>query len=196
MFLGPFEQGGDYRDQGISGPHGFLARVWQSVLEAQDGTVDPLVERKMHQTIQQVTQQIADLHYNTAIAALMEYLNVVRAAGRTPRRAELEPLVLLLAPFAPHVAEELYQRLGHNDGLFDSARWPQFDPAKTVEDTVEVAVQVNGKLRARLVVGVGADEATVRAQALQLDNVARHVEAKTIRKVIFVPGKLLNLVVG
>jgi leucyl-tRNA synthetase len=196
MFLGPFEQGGDYRDQGISGPHGFLARIWQSVLEARDGAVDALVERKMHQTIQQVTQQIADLHYNTAIAALMEYLNAVRAAGRTPRRAELEPLVLMLAPFAPHVAEELYQRLGHNDGLFDSARWPQFDPAKTVEDTVEIAVQVNGKLRARLVVGVAAAEATVKSQALQLDNVARHVEAKTIRKVIFVSGKLLNLVVG
>jgi leucyl-tRNA synthetase len=196
MFLGPFEQGGDYRDQGISGPHSFLARVWQSVLDAQEGAPDPLVERKLHQTIRQVTEQIAGLHYNTAIAALMEYLNVVRAGGRTPRRAEVEPVVVLLAPFAPHIAEELYQRLGHNDGLFGSAQWPAFDDAKAAVDTVEIAVQVNGKLRARLVVGVGAPENTVRERALELENVARHVGSKTIRKVIFVPNKLLNLVVG
>ena len=196
MFLGPFEQGGDYRDQGIAGPHSFLARIWQSVLDASDGAPDPLVERKLHQTIRQVTDQIANLQYNTAIAALMEYLNVVRAAGRTPRRTEVEPLVVMLAPFAPHVAEELYQRLGHNDGLFDAGHWPTFNPAKTVEDSVEIAVQVNGKLRARLVVAVDADEATVRGEALRAENVARHVEGKTVRKVIYVAGKLLNVVVG
>ena len=87
---------------------------------------------------------------------MMEYLNVVRAGGRTARRAEVEPLVVLVAPFAPHIAEELYQRLGHNDGLFASARWPAFDPAKIVEDSIEVAVQVNGKLRGRVIVSVGA----------------------------------------
>jgi leucyl-tRNA synthetase len=196
MFLGPFEQGGDYRDQGISGPHGFLNRLWQSVLEARDGTADEAVDRKLHQTIAQVTQQIAELQYNTAIAALMEYLNVVRAGGRTPRPAELEPLVVLLAPFAPHLAEELYQRLGHNDGLFGAARWPTFDPAKTVALSVEIAVQVNGKLRGRLSIDAGADAAMVRAQALALDNVARHVGERPIAKAIFVPDKLLNLVLG
>ena len=196
MFLGPFEQGGDYRDQGIVGPHGFLTRLWQSVLEAQDGAPDAIVEKKLHQTIRQVTQQIPDLGYNTSIAALMEYLNVVRGSGRTARRAEVEPLVVMLAPFAPHIAEELYQRLGHNGGLFDSARWPAFDAAKAAEDAVEIAVQVNGKLRARLVVGVGASEADVKSQAMQLENVARHVGGKTVRKQIYVAGKLLNLVVG
>ena len=89
MFLGPFEQGGDYRDQGIVGPHGFLARLWQSVLEAQDGAPDANVEKKLHQTIRQVTEQIPNLGYNTSIAAMMEYLNVVRGGGRTaaPRRS-------------------------------------------------------------------------------------------------------------
>ncbi len=196
MFLGPFEQGGDYRDQGIAGPHGFLARIWQSVLEAQDGPPDPDVEKKLHQTIRQVTERVADLHYNTAIAALMEYLNAVRAGGRTARRAEVEALVVMLAPFAPHIAEELYQRLGHNGGLFDAARWPKFDASKAAEDSVEIAVQVNGKLRARLVIDLDADEATVKAAAIQLDNVARHVGGKTVRKQIYVAGKLLNLVVG
>jgi leucyl-tRNA synthetase len=196
MFLGPFEQGGDYRDQGIVGPHGFLARLWQSVLEAQDGPPDASVEKKLHQTIRQVTEQIPELGYNTAIAALMEYLNAVRGGGRTARRAEVEPLVVMLAPFAPHIAEELYQRLGHNGGLFDSARWPVFDAAKAAEDSVEIAVQVNGKLRARLVVAVGASEADVKSEAMQLENVARHVDGKTVRKQIYVAGKLLNLVVG
>jgi len=196
MFLGPFEQGGDYRDQGIAGPHSFLARIWQSVLEAEDGPADPIVEKKLHQTIRQVTEQIANLQYNTAIAALMEYLNVVRANGRVARRAEVEPLAILLAPFAPHVAEELYQRLGHNGGLFGSAHWPAFDAAKAAEDSVEIAVQVNGKLRARLVVAVDAVESDVKSAALALDNVARHVAGKSIRKQIYVQGKLLNLVVG
>ena len=90
----------------------------------------------------------------------------------------------------------MYQRLGHNGGLFDSARWPAFDAAKAAEDAVEIAVQVNGKLRARLVVGVGASEADVKSQAMQLENVARHVGGKTVRKQIYVAGKLLNLVVG
>ena len=196
MFLGPFEQGGDYRDQGIAGPHGFLARIWQSVLEAQDGAPDATVEKKLHQTIRQITQQVANLQYNTAIAALMEYLNVVRAGGRTARRAEVEPLVIMLAPFAPHIAEELYERLGHSEGLFGSAAWPAFDEAKAAENSVEIAVQVNGKVRARLVVAIDADEATVKAEAVKLENVTRHTEGKTVRKQIYVPGKLLNLVVG
>jgi leucyl-tRNA synthetase len=196
MFLGPFEQGGDYRDQGISGPAGFLTRLWQTVAEATDSPVDPEVERKLHQTIRQVTEQVPELHYNTAIAAMMEYLNVVRTGGRNASRAEIEPLVVMIAPFAPHIAEELYQQLGHNDGLFDSARWPSFDPAKAVEELVEIAVQVNGKVRGRVEVALEAEQATVQAAALANDNVARFTDGKTVRKVIFVPGKLLNLVVG
>ena len=196
MFMGPFEQGGDYRDEGIQGPQGFLSRLWQSTLRATDGAPDPEVERKLHQTIRQVTQQVPELQYNTAIAAMMEYLNIVRAGGRTPRKHEVEPLLVLVAPFAPHIAEELYQRLGHNSGLFDTARWPDFDPEKAAEDTVEIAVQVNGKLRGRVTVATGAPEAAVEAAARANDNVERHLGGKQIRKVIYVPGKLLNLVVA
>ena len=194
MFLGPFERGGDYRSAGIEGPQGFMARLWQSVLNAENGPLDPNVERKLHQTIRQVTEQLPLLQYNTAIAAMMEYLNVVRAGGRKARRGEAEPLVVLIAPFAPHIAEELYQRLGHNDGLFASARWPAFDPAKIVEDAIEVAVQVNGKLRGRVIVPIGATEADVKRAALANDDVARHLAGGTVQKAIYVPDKLLNLV--
>lgn len=196
MFLGPYEQGGDYRDAGIQGPTAFLSRLWQSVLEAEDAPVDEAVERKLHQTIARVTSQIPDLHYNTAIAALMEYLNVVRAGGRKPSRAEVAPIIVMLAPFAPHIAEELYERMGHTKGLFESARWPQFDPAKIVEDVLDIGVQVNGKLRGRVSVASDATETTVVEAARANENVARFIDGKTIRKQIYVAGKLLNLVVG
>ena len=194
LFLGPYEQGGDYQGRGIQGPHGFLNRLWQSVQEAEDGDADPEVERAMHRTIRQVSQQVPELGYNTAIAAMMEYLNVVRGGGRTPRRAELEPLVVMIAPFTPHIAEELYEALGHTGGLFDSARWPSFDESKTVEGRVEVAVQVNGKVRARIEVDAEVDESGALAIARENANVARHLADVDVVKVIWVPGKLLNLV--
>ena len=196
MFLGPFEQGGDYREQGLHGPHGFLSRLWQSVVQAEDRAPDPTVERKLHQTIRQVSEQLPDLHYNTAIAAMMEYLNVVRAGGRSAARSEVEPLVVMIAPFAPHIAEELYQRLGYNDGVFESAEWPSYDPAKLVEDRLEIVVQVQGKVRGQVQVAADADEETVTQAALGNDNVSRFLKDKTVRKTIYVPGKLINLVVG
>ena len=195
LFLGPYEQGGDYQGRGIQGPHGFLNRLWQSVHEAVDGEVDPAVERAMHRTIRQVSQQVPELGFNTAIAAMMEYLNVVRGGGRTPIKTELDPLVVMIAPFTPHIAEELYEALGHEGGLFGGARWPSYDESKTVEATVEVAVQVNGKVRGRISVAADADEAGVMAVARDNDNVARHLAAGEVVKTIWVPGKLLNLVV-
>ncbi len=196
MFMGPFEEGGDYRYDGIQGPFGFLHRLWDSVVAATEGEIDEDVERKLHQTIRQVTEQIPTLQYNTAIAALMEYLNAVRAGGRSAVRAEVEPLVPLVAPFAPHVAEELWERLGHRESIFADANWPSYDPAKTVESTVTVAVQVNGKLRASIDVAKGAPEAAVVGAARADENVARHLEGAEERRVIYVKDRLVNFVVG
>jgi leucyl-tRNA synthetase len=196
MFMGPFEEGGDYRAEGIQGPYGFLHRLWDSVLSAADGTPDPSVERKVHQTIRQATEQIPKLQYNTAIAAVMECLNAIRTGGRTPVRAEVEPLVPLIAPFAPHVAEELWERLGHEGSIFDGANWPAFDPAKAVESAVTIAVQVNGKLRASIDVPKGASEADVVAAARAEENVKRHLDGTQERRVIYVKERLVNFVVG
>ena len=165
-------------------------------MQAEDRSPDARVERKLHQTIRQVSEQLPALQYNTAIAAMMEYLNVVRAGGRIAARGEVEPLVVMIAPFAPHIAEELYQRLGYKDSVFESAEWPSYDPAKLVEERLEIVVQVQGKVRGQVQVAADADEETVTQAALGNDNVSRFLKGKTVRKTIYVPGTLINLVVG
>jgi leucyl-tRNA synthetase len=196
MFLGPYQEGGDFREAGVSGPFHFLTRLWDAVLTSVDRPLDEAVEQKLHATIAKVTEDLEVLSFNTSVAAMMEYLNVVRAGGRTPERAAVEPLVRLAAPFAPHVAEELWERLGNADSLFRTARWPGYDPAKAVADTVEFVVQVNGKLRARMPFPRGIAEAAARDAALADENVRKFLDGKEVRKTIFVPDRLLNLVVG
>jgi leucyl-tRNA synthetase len=197
MFLGPYQEGGDFRDQGLQGPFGFLKRLWDAVVPVDELGSEPAegeIEQKLHATIAKVGADIAALSYNTAIAAMMEYLNAVRAGNRRPRRAEVEPLVVLAAPFAPHVAEELWELLGHTGSIFRGSNWPEHDPAKAVADTVEFVVQVNGKVRARMSMRRGITQQEAQDVALADENVRRHVDGGTLRKVIFVPDRLLNLV--
>ncbi len=199
MFLGPFEEGGDYRDQGIQGPFGFLKRLWETVVpvaELTDGPPEAEVERKLHQTIRQVTEQIPELQLNTSVAAMMEYLNTVRAGGRKAARSEVEPLVVMVAPFCPHLAEELWERLGNSGTLFDEGRWPAFDPEKALEQTITLAIQVNGKVRGTIDLPVGTPEQTAVSLAREEPNVARYLKSTELRRVIYVPDRLLNLVVG
>jgi leucyl-tRNA synthetase len=194
MFLGPYEEGGDFRDQSIAGVRRFLERLWTSVEGAvTHGAPDPLVLRKLHQTIGKVSADVPALSYNTAIAAMMEYINVVRRDERTAHRGEVEPLVQLVSPFAPHVAEELWERLGHTESVFDSG-WPSFDPAIAAEDLMTIAVQVNGKTRGTVQIAVGSGQDAAQAAALDDPAIAKFV-ASTPKKIIFVPGRLLNIVV-
>ena len=193
MFLGPFEEGGDYRDAGISGVKRFLDRLWASVQSARgEGVPDPDVTRKLHQTIRKVGEDIPKLQYNTAIAAMMEYINVLRRGERTPHREEVEPLVQLVSPFAPHIGEELWEQLGHTSSVFDSG-WPAYDAALAAGDTVTIAVQVNGKTRGTVEVARDANQAAVLAAARAAPDIARFITGEPA-KVIFVPGRLLNLV--
>jgi leucyl-tRNA synthetase len=193
MFLGPYEEGGDFRDQSIAGVRRFLDRVWASVVDAtRGGAADPQVLRKLHQTIRKVSEDVPSLSYNTAIAAMMEYINVVRRGERTAHRAEVEPLIQLVAPFAPHVAEELWERLGHTESVFD-AGWPMFDPALAAEDLSTIAVQVNGKMRGTIQIATGSGQDVALSAAMADPNISRFVTG-TPRKIIFVPGRLMNLV--
>jgi leucyl-tRNA synthetase len=194
MFLGDYQQGGDFRDAGISGVKRYLDRLWASVSDHRtDGAPDTGVMSELHRTIKKVGDDIGKLGYNTAIAALMSYMNVLREGERRPHRDEIEPVVQLTAPFAPHLAEELWERLGHTASVFDSG-WPPFDPALIVDATVTYAVQVNGKLRGTIVVAAGTTEAAARAAAQAEPSIARHITGEPTR-VVFVPGKLINFVV-
>jgi leucyl-tRNA synthetase len=199
MFLGPYQEGGDFRDLGLQGPYGFLSRLWDTLVPVAELGAAPAsgsIEQKLHATIAKVTEDIAALRYNTAIAAMMEYLNLVREGGRRANRGEVEPLVPLIAPFAPHLAEELWERFGNKGSIFARATWPSYDPAKTLTDTVEFVVQVNGKVRARMPMPRGISQEDAQAAALADDNVRRFVNGATVRKVVFVPDRLLNLVVA
>ena len=193
MFLGPFEEGGDFRDQSISGVRRFLDRLWLAATESRsDGTADPAVLRKLHQAIRKVGADVARLSYNTAIAAMMEYMNVLRRGERAPHRDEVEPLVQLVSPFAPHIAEELWERLGHERSVFDSG-WPAFNAGLAREDEIQLAVQVNGKLRGTVTVSREVDQAGALAAALADAQISRFATGRP-QKVIFVPGRLLNIV--
>jgi leucyl-tRNA synthetase len=202
MFIGPLEATKPWSSKSVEGVARFLDRVWRLFVE-EDGALSrtlsprPAAEaeqRLLHRTIRKVTEDLDGLAFNTAIAQMMVFVNEMTPLETRPR-AVLEPFVLLVAPFAPHLAEELWQRLGHEDSLA-YAPWPAWDPALVVEDRVTIAVQVNGKLRATLELPRDAAEAAARASAMADERVRRHLDGGEVRKVIFVPNKLLNIVVG
>jgi leucyl-tRNA synthetase len=195
MFLGPFQDGGDFRDSGIVGQRRFLEKVWALAHEA-GGTKDtrtPELEQKLHRTIRKVTADTEALQYNTAIAALMEYVNDLREQGAGSKEL-IQPLVMMLAPYAPHIAEELWSVLG-NDGSVFEARWPAYDERLASAGDVEIAVQVNGKLRSRLTVPRGMAEKDVLARVLADEAVQKFVDGQKVKKVIYVQDRLVNLVV-
>lgn len=194
MFLGPFEEGGDFRDAGISGVRRFLDRLWASVRDATtDGAPDDAVLRKLHATIKKVGEDVPALSYNTAIAAMMEYMNVLRKGERACHRDEVAPLVSLVAPFAPHIAEVLWGMLGRSGSVFDGG-WPTFDAARLVSDTVALVVQVGGKTRGTIQVATDVTQEAALAAALAEPAIAKFITG-TPKKVILVPGRLLNVVV-
>jgi leucyl-tRNA synthetase len=194
MFLGPFEEGGDFRDAGISGVRRFLDRLWASVRDASaDGAPDAEVMRKLQATIKKVGEDIPSLSYNTAIAAMMEYMNVLRKGERHCHRDEVAPMVSLVAPFAPHIAEVLWEMLGRDGSVFD-AGWPAYDPAALVSDTIALVVQVGGRTRGTIQVAANVTQEQALAAAMQEPAIAKFVTG-TPKKVILVPGRLLNVVV-
>jgi leucyl-tRNA synthetase len=197
MFLGPFQEGGDFRDEGITGVRRFLEKVWVLAHEAAavpDGPVPPEVLTKLHQTIKKVTSDTATLNYNTAIAAMMEYVNVMREHG-AGSGSSVRPLVLMLAPYAPHLAEELWSVLGGGDRSVFDERWPAYEERLAQAGDVEIAVQVNGKLRARLQFPRGATQDDVVARALADAGVKKFVDGNPLRKIVYVQDRLVNLVV-
>ncbi len=203
MFMGPLEQVKPWSMKGVEGVHRFLNRVWRLFMDDRADALLPEIAdaeptkdqlRWLHKTIKEVTGDVEDLRFNTAISTMMEFSNECQRWTQRPKPV-METFVLLLAPFAPHFAEELWLRLGHADTLAYTP-WPQFKPEYLVQDTLEVPVQVNGKLRGKVTVPNGAAQEAVVAAAQADSGIAPHLAGKTIRKQIYIPGRMLNLVVG
>ncbi len=201
MFMGPLERDKPWTEEGVQGVYRFLRRAW-ALFIADDGALhsrivvtggDENMARELHKTIKAVTNDIENMSFNTAIARMMEFVNTATKATALDKTA-MEQFVLLLAPFAPHMAEELWARLGNADSQA-YAPWPEYDDTLLVEDAIEIPVQVLGKLRGKISVPPDADKTMILEAAKADAKIKAHIEGKTIVKEIYVPGKMVNLVV-
>jgi leucyl-tRNA synthetase len=211
QFCAPPDGELDWNQKGLEGCYRFLNRYWRMVMKFADAISeeDPqpqefsdggrALRRKLHQTIRKVTEDLKRVHQNTAIAAIMELLNSVYeyVDKETPDlfviKEVLDRMTLLLSPFSPHLAEEVWQILGHEEMLVN-ASWPRFDPELASEEEVQIVVQVNGKVRSKFNAPVDISEESLEKRALENERIMTFLEGKTVRKVIVVPGKLVNIV--
>jgi len=195
MFLGPLEEGGEFRDSAMIGLYRFMERVWATIRDGadEDEVTDRALLGTMHRTIKKVTEDIEALKYNTAIAALMEFLNEIRNADAS-NRILFETLLKLMAPFMPHIAEELWEQLGGSESIFLSG-WPSYDPDLIKTDEITLVVQISGRVRANVIVPADMEMDDAVEVARDNENVRRHIEGKQIVRTITVPGRLINIVV-
>jgi leucyl-tRNA synthetase len=203
MFMGPLEATKPWSMQGVNGVRNFLDRVWRLIVDSRSeqirlsDTVEDVPataqqDRVVHSTIAAVTQDIENLSFNTAIARMMEFVNHFTKESVRPKSA-MESLTLMLAPFAPHLAEELWQLLGHDQSLA-YAPWPKADQEKLKIASLEVPVQVNGKVRAKVIMPVGIDAQEAQRLAMANERVSEILTGKEIAKVVAIPGKMINFV--
>jgi leucyl-tRNA synthetase len=199
MFMGPLQQDKPWSTDDVEGVHRFLNRVWRLLIDPDTDEITVIDEepdreqlRELHRTIKRVTEDIESLDFNTAIAAMMEFVNAANKWDDVPRDIA-EPFVLLLSPFAPHLTEELWARLGHDESLAH-ADWPAYEEELLQREVVEMAVQVNGTVRGTIEVAADAEEEDVLTAAKDDDNVVRHLDGKSIQREIYVPGQIVNFV--
>jgi leucyl-tRNA synthetase len=202
LFMGPLEDGAFWEDSGVAGTRRFLDRVWRLVVDPHTGerpgklvagsVENKALDKALHGAIKKVTEATASMRFNTAISEMMIFSNEATKADRVGED-QVASFLRVLAPFAPHIAEELWQRLGHNTSI-TAESWPSFDEAKLVDDMIQLAVQVNGKVRGVLDVAADAGKEQILEAARAMPNVLRHLEGKTTRREIVVPGRLVNFV--
>lgn len=205
MFMGPLEATKPWNTSGVEGIYRFLSRVWRlyidentgqlnsKIVDSEEG-VDPSFLKTWHRTIKKVTEDYENLRFNTAISQMMVFVNEAYKTEKLPRKA-MEDFTQLLSPVVPHIAEELWERLGHQDTI-TYVPWPEYDEALTVDTEVEIVIQVNGKIVERLTIDKDMSREEMEKRALELDKVKEAIKDKQVRKVIAVPQKLVNIVVG
>jgi leucyl-tRNA synthetase len=214
MFMGPYELGGDWSDKGISGSDRFVQRTYELFNKYKDillGTSDnkvfditslspeeKAIYKKLHHTIKKFDEEINNFRFNTAIASLMELINELKnldSCSKDIQAYTLKRFAVLLGPVAPHFAEECWQIIGNKKTLFENPVWFDYDLAALVQENVNIAVQVNGKLRSTQEVPAGSSQAIVKEFVFKDDKITKHIEGKTVIKEIFVPNKIYNIVV-
>jgi len=203
MFIGPLQATKPWSMQGVEGVHRFLQKLWRMVVDEQTGELDASVTdaeadeatlRLLHQTIKKVSGDIEQFAFNTAISQMMIFVNHLSKQADRPRSV-IEKFVLILSPFAPHIAEEIWEKLGHTDTLAYEP-WPSFDPELVKEKQIELAVQVNGRVKDRIVVDSDADEEQIRQKAFDSEKVKTVIAGKQVKKIIVVKSRLVNIVIG
>jgi leucyl-tRNA synthetase len=199
MFMGPFEAGGDWSDQGITGAARFADRFWTLMTNRKQmkaSEIEPDImrdlQRNIHKTLKKVRDGIEAFTFNTSIAALMEFVNEAMKTGIDLDSRKV--MVRAIAPLAPHLAEEIWEFLGEKETIFNS-RYPEYDASLLIEDSTEIAVQVNGKVRGTITVATGTEKDSVLVAARAQENIAKYLEGVTIKKEIYVPGKMVSFVV-
>lgn len=199
MFMGPFEQAIAWSESALVGPRRFLEKVWRLKEKVSDLEVEPpstlggsTSNVLIHSTIKKVSDDIESMEFNTAVSALMIYVNILDKQEKITQK-EFETLLLLLAPFAPHITEELWTTLGHKDSIH-TQNWPTYDPKSIEKDEITLAVQINGKVRTSLIFHRAQNEEEIKAIILALPEVKKWLDDKEPKKVIFVPGKIISIV--
>jgi leucyl-tRNA synthetase len=204
MFMGPLEVQKPWQMKGVEGVNRFLQRVWRLVVDEETGernarlteegpACQPDLERTLHKTIKKVTEDTAELQMNTAIAQMMIFVNEATSSSNLPLET-VKSFLRLLSPYAPHICEELWQRLGETELIADAA-WPSYEPELTVDELVPIVIQVNGKKRDELQVPKDTDEAALKDLALASENARRFIGDMEPKRIIVVPGRLVNIVV-
>ena len=193
MFIGDFEKAVSWNSESIKGCNRFLDKIWNLSDKVVDGGISSDLEADFHRTIKKVTNDIESLKFNTAVAALMTLVNKILDKGSITKK-EFEILLILLNPFAPHMTEELYEMV-IGGGYLHDCKWPEYDEAKCVEDSVEIAIQVNGKLKSRITLPVDMPESEALASAKSDEKISAAIAGMSIVKEIYVKNKLINIVV-
>lgn len=201
MFMGPLDASKEWSTNGLDGSRRFLDRIWR-LLVNEDGTLtDKLIdetggplEKVYNQTVKKVTEDFEGMRNNTAISQMMVFINDCYKADKLPK-AYIEGFILLISPITPHLAEELWAKLGHTETIA-YAEWPIYDETKLTDDTVEVAVQINGKIRAKITVAKDCTKKELEQTALENEDVKQWMDGKELKKIIAIPGRLVNIVAG
>ncbi|MCD5396555.1 MAG: class I tRNA ligase family protein [Candidatus Pacebacteria bacterium] len=214
MFMGPFDQPIAWDEKGILGTRRFLERVWKIAFSEEKTHFTPShppppkgrgrikegedyfsLQRKLHQTIKKVTEDIEEMKFNTAVAKMMEFVNELEKSKEGLEKKEWKKFLIILSPFAPHFAEELYHQIEETDKSIFEEKWPEYDPELVREETFQLIVQINGKARDTIEAPVGISEEEARGLSLKSEKIQKHLQGKEIKKIIFVKDKLINFVV-